>query len=53
MFCLRGAIVLGVCGVGIPASIQNLLNVTGMTILNNFTSVFGADAVAAMGISRS
>ena len=39
------------CGVGIPASIQNLLNVTGMTILNNFTSVYGADAVAAMGIA--
>ncbi|MDE7028609.1 MAG: MATE family efflux transporter, partial [Lachnospiraceae bacterium] len=51
-FCLRGAIVLGVCGVGIPASIQNLLNVTGMTILNNFTSAFGADAVAAMGITQ-
>ncbi len=51
-FCLRRAIVLGVCGVGIPASIQNLLNVTGMTILNNFTSVFGADAVAAMGITQ-
>lgn len=46
------AIVLGVCGVGIPASIQNLLNVTGMTILNNFTAAFGADAVAAMGISQ-
>ncbi len=44
-------IVLGVCGVGIPASIQNLLNVTGMTVLNNFTSVFGPDAVAAMGIA--
>lgn len=51
-FCLRRAIVLGVCGVGIPASIQNLLNVTGMTILNNFTSAAGADAVAAMGISQ-
>lgn len=51
-FCLRRAIVLGVCGVGIPASIQNLLNVTGMTILNNFTSVFGADAVAAIGITQ-
>lgn len=51
-FCLRSMIVLGVCGVGIPASIQNLLNVTGMTILNNFTSVFGADAVAAMGITQ-
>ncbi len=45
-------IVLGVCGVGIPASIQNLLNVTGMTILNNFTSGFGSDAVAAMGIAQ-
>lgn len=45
-------IVLGICGVGIPASIQNLLNVTGMTILNNFTAGFGADAVAAMGITQ-
>ena len=43
-------IVTGIFGVGIPASIQNLLNVTGMTVLNNFTSAFGADAVAAMGI---
>ena len=51
-FSLRRTIVLGVCGVGIPAAIQNLLNVTGMTILNNFTSGFGADAVAAMGISQ-
>jgi len=51
-FSLNSAIVFGVCGVGIPASIQNLLNVTGMTILNNFTSAFGADAVAAMGITQ-
>lgn len=51
-FCLDSAIVLGVFGVGIPASIQNLLNVTGITILNNFTSAFGADAVAAMGITQ-
>ena len=49
---LEKAIVLGVCGVGVPASIQNLLNVTGMTLLNNFTSVYGADAVAAMGIAQ-
>ena len=47
----RGAIVRGVFGVGIPASIQNLLNVTGMTVLNNFTAAFGPDAIAAMGIS--
>ncbi len=51
-FCLQKDIMLGVFGVGIPASIQNLLNVTGMTILNNFTSAFGADAVAAMGITQ-
>lgn len=45
-------IVIGILGVGIPASIQNLLNVTGMTILNNFTSSYGADPVAAMGIAQ-
>ena len=50
-FRIKKEIVMEVCGVGIPASIQNLLNVTGMTILNNFTSAYGADAVAAMGIS--
>lgn len=49
-FGFRKAIVLGVFAVGIPAAIQNLLNVTGMTVLNNFTSDFGSDAVAAMGI---
>lgn len=46
------AIVSGICSIGVPASIQNLLNVTGMTILNNFTSAFGADAVAGMGITQ-
>lgn len=45
-------VLLGICAVGIPASIQNLLNVTGMTILNNMTASFGEDAVAAMGISH-
>lgn len=49
-FRLQKEIITGVCGVGIPASIQNLLNVTGMTILNNFTAVYGPDAVAAIGI---
>lgn len=52
MFCMKREIVAGVCGVGIPASIQNLLNVTGMTVLNNFTSGYGSDAVAAMGIAQ-
>ena len=52
MFRVRKTVVLGIFGVGIPAAIQNLLNVTGMTVLNNFTSAFGADAVAAMGITQ-
>lgn len=51
-FSFRRDIVSGVCAVGIPASIQNLLNVTGMTILNNFASSYGADAVAAIGICQ-
>ena len=45
-------IVMGVLGVGIPASIQNLLNVTGMTILNNFIAGYGSSAVAAIGIAQ-
>ncbi len=45
-------IVKSVCGVGVPAAIQNLLNVTGMTLLNNLMSPFGADAIAAMGICQ-
>lgn len=45
-------VVFGIFGVGVPASIQNLLNVTGATILNNFTAAYGASAVAAMGIAH-
>ena len=41
-----------IASVGIPAAVQNLLNVTGMTVLNNFTAAFGTDAVAAMGITH-
>lgn len=41
-----------VFGVGIPASIQNILNVTGMTILNNFMASYGTEAVSAMGITH-
>lgn len=50
MFGFKKDIVSGIFAVGIPASIQNLLNVTGMTVLNNFTSSYGPDAIAAMGI---
>lgn len=52
-FSFRKEIAKDICVVGIPASIQNLLNVTGMTILNNFTAAYNsAAAVAAMGISH-
>lgn len=50
MLRMKKSIVSGIFSVGIPASIQNLLNVTGMTVLNNFTSSYGPDAIAAMGI---
>lgn len=49
---LSREVVFGILGVGVPASIQNLLNVTGSTILNNFTAVYGAAAVAAMGVAH-
>ena len=45
-------IISAVAAVGVPAAVQNLLNVTGMTVLNNFSSAFGTDAVAAMGITH-
>lgn len=48
----RKEILGGIFTVGVPAAIQNLLNVTGMTVLNRFTSAFDADAVAAMGIAQ-
>lgn len=51
-FSFNKNIAFGVFAVGIPAAIQNLLNVTGMTVLNNFTAAFGSDAVAAMGITQ-
>ncbi len=51
-FSLDKKIVGGVFGVGVPAAIQNLLNVLGMTIFNNITASFGPDAVAGMGIAQ-
>ncbi|MBE6017806.1 MAG: MATE family efflux transporter [Lachnospiraceae bacterium] len=50
-FSFNKEIIKNVFSVGIPAMIQNLLNVTSMTILNNFTAGFGEQAVAAMGIA--
>lgn len=51
-FKLKAAVIRDVCGVGIPASIQNLLNVTGMTILNNMMAQYGSEAVSSIGIAH-
>ena len=51
-FGFNKALALDVFGVGIPASIQNLLNVTGSLVLNNVAADFGADAVSAIGIAH-
>ncbi len=46
------SVIKGIFAVGIPASIQNILNVIGMTVLNNLAADYGPDAVAAMGIAQ-
>lgn len=48
----RRQVVLGVFAVGVPAAIQNLLNVTGQTVLNNFIKGYGEAAMAALGIAH-
>ncbi len=50
-FTLHKKIVSGVCSVGIPASIQNLLNVASQMLMNNLAAGYGTTAVAAMGIA--
>lgn len=50
LFTLKGRVPAGVFAVGIPASIQNLLNVAGQVIANNLAAGYGTEAVAAMGI---
>lgn len=45
-------IVREIFGVGVPSSIQNMLNVTGMTILNNMMALYGSEAVSAIGIAH-
>ncbi len=50
-FTFRPTVVKGVCAVGVPASIQNLLNVVSHILLNAMASPFGAEALAAMGIA--
>lgn len=41
-----------VFSVGVPSAIQNILNVTGMTILNNKMAFYGTEAVSAIGIAH-
>lgn len=50
-FTLRREIVGGVCKVGVPASIQNLLNVLSHMLANNLVAPYGAAALAGMGIA--
>lgn len=50
-FGFKRNIVGGVCSVGIPAAIQNLLNVVSQILMNNIAAFYGTTAVAAMGIS--
>ena len=50
-FTFRREISGGVCRVGVPASIQNLLNVLSHMLLNNLVSPYGAAALAGMGIA--
>lgn len=47
----EAAVVKGVCVVGVPAMIQNLLNVFSQMIMNNIAASYGTEAVAATGIA--
>ena len=51
-FSFRRDIVKEVFTVGVPAAVQNLLNVASYTVLNNITASFGASAISAMGIAH-
>ncbi len=42
----------GIFAVGVPACIQNLLNVIGTSILTSKMASYGADPIAAMGIAQ-
>ncbi len=45
-------VIVSILIVGIPGVIQNVLNVTSMTILNNIVATYGANTVAAVGIAN-
>lgn len=50
-FTFRKEVSFGVFYVGVPACIQNLLNVVGQVIANNLVAGYSTEAIAAMGIS--
>lgn len=50
-FTMRRGVSLGVAAVGVPAMIQNLLNVFSQLIMNNIAAFYGTEAVAATGIA--
>lgn len=50
-FGFKKNIVSGICAVGVPASIQNLLNVVSQVLMNNIAAFYGTTAVAALGIA--
>ena len=52
MFKPDRATVIDIFSVGIPAAIQNLLNVTGMAIINKLAAGYSTEAVDAMGITH-
>lgn len=45
-------IIKEICIIGVPAAIQNILNVFGMTILNVIVSKYGEYAIAGIGIAQ-
>jgi len=49
---LNKTIIFGIFAVGVPAAIQNILNVTGSTVLNNYASIYGSTCVSAIGIAH-
>ncbi len=50
-FSVRQGVFTGVCSIGLPASINNVLMSVSNIIMNNFLSFYGDEQVAAMGVA--
>lgn len=50
-FMAKNRIFTGVCSIGLPASINNVLMSTSNIIMNNFLQSYGDNEVAAMGVA--